>query len=135
MTFPTPSPAQWKTLAEKALKDKPLESLVHMDADGLVVRPLYAGATGVEAVFAPRPTDAEGRSWDLRTLVEGDDAAAVNAALLADLQGGAASVVLKGGVLADSDPLGKALEGVALELAAVGLDAGLAGPDAVNAGG
>ncbi|HWW11855.1 MAG TPA: methylmalonyl-CoA mutase, partial [Brevundimonas sp.] len=77
MTFPTPSPAEWKTLAEKALKDKPLESLVHLDADNLVVRPLYAGATGVETVFAPRPSDAEGRAWDLRTLVEGDDPAAV----------------------------------------------------------
>lgn len=133
MTFPTPSPAEWKTLAEKALKDKPLESLVHLDADNLIVRPLYAGATGVETVFAPRPSDAEGRAWDLRTLVEGDDPAAVNAAVLADLQGGAASVVLKGAVLADSEPLGRALDGVALELAAVGLDAGLAGPDATNA--
>lgn len=133
MTFPTPSPADWKTLAEKALKDKPLESLVHMDADNLVVRPLYAGVTEVEAVFAPRPSDAEGRAWDLRTLVEGDDPAAVNAAVLADLQGGAASVVLRGAVLADSEPLGRALDGVALELAAVGLDAGLDGPDAANA--
>lgn len=133
MTFPTPSPADWKTLAEKALKDKPLESLVHLDADNLVVRPLYAGITGVETVFAPRPSDAEGRAWDLRTLVEGDDPDVVNAALLADLQGGAASVVLKGAVLADSDPLGRALDGVALELAAVGLDAGLDGPDAANA--
>lgn len=133
MTFPTPSPADWKALAEKALKDKPLESLVHLDADSLVVRPLYAGITGVETVFAPRPSDAEGRAWDLRTLVEGDDPAAVNAAVLADLQGGAASVVLKGAVLADSDPLGRALDGVALELAAVGLDAGLDGPDAANA--
>ena len=58
MTFPTPSPADWKALAEKALKDKPLESLVHLDADSLVVRPLYAGVTGVETVFAPRPSDA-----------------------------------------------------------------------------
>lgn len=133
MTFPTPSPAEWKALAEKALKDKPLESLVHLDVDNLVVRPLYAGATGVETVFAPRPSDAEGRSWDLRTVVEGDDAAAVNAAVLTDLQGGAASVVLKGAVLADSDPLGAALDGVALELGAVGIDAGLDGPDAANA--
>jgi len=44
--FPTPSPADWRVLAEKALKDRPLESLVHLDADGLAVRPLYAGVTG-----------------------------------------------------------------------------------------
>lgn len=131
--FPTPSPADWRVLAEKALKDRPLESLVHLDADGLAVRPLYAAASGGAPVFAPRPSDAEGRAWDVRTLVEGDDAAAVNAAVLADLEGGAASVLLKGAVLADSDPLTRALDRVALELAAVGLDAGLDGPEAANA--
>ncbi|NJC40336.1 methylmalonyl-CoA mutase [Brevundimonas alba] len=133
MTFPTPSPADWKVLAEKALKDRPLESLLHLDADQLAVRPLYAAATGVEPLFAPRPSHADGRAWDLRTLVEGDEPAAVNAVVLADLEGGAASVVLKGGVLADSAPLTAALDGVALELAAVGLDAGLDGPEAANA--
>jgi methylmalonyl-CoA mutase len=131
--FPTPSPADWRALAEKALKDRPLESLVHLDADGLAVRPLYAAATGGQPVSAPRPSDADGRAWDVRTLVEGDDPAAVNAAVLADLEGGAASVLLKGTVLSDSEPLSRALEGVALELAPVGLDAGLDGPDAANA--
>jgi len=133
MTFPTPSPTEWKALAEKALKDRPLESLVHLDADHLAIRPLYGAATGVQPLFAPRPTDAEGRAWDLRTLVEGDEPAAVNAAVLADLEGGAASVVIKGAVLADSAPLTAALDGVALELAAIGLDAGLEGPEAANA--
>ena len=133
MTFPIPSPADWRVLAEKALKDRPLESLVHLDADGLAVRPLYAAATGGRPVSAPRPSDAEGRAWDVRTLVEGDAAGAVNAAVLADLEGGAASVLLKGDVLADSEPMARALDGVALELAAVGLDAGLEGPEAANA--
>ena len=131
--FPTPSPADWRVLAEKALKDRPLESLVHLDADGLAIRPLYAAASGGAAVSAPRPSDADGRAWDVRTLIEGDDPAAVNAAALADLVGGAASVLLKGAVLADSEPLARALDGVALELAAVGLDAGLEGPEAANA--
>ena len=133
MTFPTPSPADWRVLADKALKDRPLESLVHLDADGLAVRPLYAAATGGQPVSAPRPSDADGRAWDLRTLVEGDDPATVNAAALADLEGGAASILLGGAVLADSEPLSRALDGVALELAAVGLDAGLDGPEAANA--
>jgi len=129
----TPTPADWRALAEKALKDRPLESLVHLDADGLPVRPLYAQANGVEPVFAARAGDADGRAWDLRTLVEGDDPDAVNAAVLEDLANGAASVVLKGAVLADPEPLGRALKDVALELAPVGLDAGLDGPDAANA--
>lgn len=131
--FPTPSPADWRVLAEKALKDRPLESLVHLDADGLAVRPLYAGATGVTAISAPRPSDADGRAWDVRTLIEGDDPAEANAAALADLEGGAASILLKGAILSDSEPLSRALDGVALELAAVGLDAGLDGPEAANA--
>ena len=131
--FPDPSPADWRGLAEKALKGRPLESLVHLDSDGLAIRPLYAAATGGAALSAPRSSDAEGRAWDVRTLVEGEDPAAVNAAVLADLVGGAASVLLKGAVLADSEPLGRALDGVALELAPVGLDAGLDGPEAANA--
>lgn len=133
MSFPAPTPEQWREAATRALKDRPLESLLHLDADQLVTRPLYAAATGVQPIFAPRPSDAEGRAWDLRTQVEGDDPSPVNAAVLADLEGGAASVILSGPVLADPEPLGRALEGVALELAAVGLDAGLDGPTAANA--
>ncbi len=132
-SFPVPTPEQWREQAQTALKGRGLETLVHLDADHLTVLPLYGRQSNVEPVFAPRPSDAEGRAWDLRTRVEGDDPAAVNAAVLADLEGGAASVILSGAVLADSEPLGRALSGVALELAAVGLDAGLDGPGAANA--
>ena len=131
--FPIPSPADWRAEAEKALKGRPVEGLVHLDSDHLTTRPLYGRANATEAVFAPRTSDADGRPWDLRTQVEGDEPEAANAAVLADLEGGAASVILSGTVLADSEPLGRALSGVALELAPVGLDAGLAGPDAANA--
>lgn len=132
-TFPQPDPATWRDLAQKALKDRPLESLVHLDADGLAVRPLYAAATGVTAVFAPRPSHADGRAWDLRVLVEADDPAEMNAQALQALQGGAASLILSGAPLGDSEPLARALDGVALELAPVGLDAGLKGPEAADA--
>lgn len=130
---PHPTPADWRALAEKALKDRAIETLVHLDPDGLAVRPLYAAATGATSLSAPRATQADGRAWDVRALVEGDDAAQVNADVLADLQGGAASILLKGALLDDSAPLARALDGVTLELAPVGLDAGLAGPDAANA--
>lgn len=132
-TFPIPSPADWRAEAEKALKGRPLEGLIHLDADHLTTRPLYGRANATEAVFAPRASDADGRAWDLRTLIEGDEAGAVNAAVLADLEGGAASIILSGAVLANSEPLGRALAGVALELAPVGLDGGIDGPDAANA--
>jgi len=128
-----PQPADWRALAQKALKDRPLESLIHLDADGLAVRPLYAAASGADPISTPRTTHAEGRAWDIRTLVEGDDPEAANTAILAELNGGAASVVIRGAVLDDSEPLARALATVALELAPVGLDAGLAGPDAANA--
>jgi methylmalonyl-CoA mutase len=131
--FETPTPEQWRESAIKALKDRPLESLLHLDTDHLAIRPLYADATGITPLFAPRPSDAEGRAWDLRTRVEGEDPEVVNAAVLTDLEGGAASVIVSGGVLSDSEPLAKALANVALELAAVGLDAGLDGPEAANA--
>jgi len=131
--FPIPSPADWRAEAEKALKGRPVEGLVHLDADHLTTRPLYGRANATEAVFAPRASDADGRAWDLRTLIEGDDADAVNAAVLTDLEGGAASVVVSGAVLADSEPLGRALAGVAMELAPIGLDGGIDGPDAANA--
>lgn len=133
MTFPVPTPLEWREAAQKALKDRPIESLVHLDADGLAVRPLYAAASGVEPLSASRPSDADGRAWDLRAVVEGDDPAAVNTAVLTELQGGAASVLIAGEVLRDSEPLRRALDGVALELAPVALDAGIDGPDAANA--
>jgi len=71
--FPIPSPAEWRAEAEKALKGRPVEGLVHLDADHLTTRPLYGRANATAAVFAPRASDADGRPWDLRTQVEGDD--------------------------------------------------------------
>lgn len=131
--FETPSRADWEVLATRAMKGSPLDGLTRTDADGLNVQPLYAADDAVQPVFAPRATDADGRAWDLRTLVEGDDPAAVNAAVLTDLVGGAASALIRGAVTADPDPLARALAGVALELAPVALDAGLDGPDAASA--
>ncbi len=131
--FATPSPADWRSLADAALKDRDLASLVHLDPDGLDVRPLYAAANGGEAVAAPRPTHADGRAWDLRVLVEGDDAVALNAVALAQLEGGAASLLVRGDVTADSDTLAQTLAGVQLELAEVALDAGLVGATAADA--
>ncbi len=129
--FPVPSPLEWRDAAIKALKDRPLESLVHLDADQLATRPLYGTANASGAVFAPRPSDSEGRSWDLRTINEGGDAAAMNKAVLADLENGAASVLLSGPVVKDAAALATALEGVALELAPVAVEAGF---DGVKAG-
>lgn len=133
MSFPLPTPLEWRESAQKALKDRPLESLIHMDADQLTVRPLYGEATGIQPIFAPRPSHADGRAWDLRTLVEADDVDTVNGALLDDLQGGAASVMASGAFATDAVQMARALDGVALELATVALDAGLEGSAAAEA--
>lgn len=131
--FARPTRTQWEAQASKTLKGRALSELTRTDTDGLAVAPLYAADEAVVPVFAPRAAGADGRAWDLRTLIEGDDAGTVNAAVLADLEGGAASVILSGVVLSDSDLLARALDGVTLELAAVGLDAGLDGPVAADA--
>ena len=128
----SPAVDRWAVLARKALKDAPLEGLSRTDGDGLGVSPLYVdGDTPV--LSAPRPGQAEGRAWDLRTVVSAQTPAQANAATLEDLTNGAASVVLSGGVVLDADTLGRALEGVALELAPIGLDAGAEGVAAAAA--
>lgn len=132
MTFTNPTPLEWRDAAVKALKDRPLESLLHLDADQLATRPLYGEANGGEPVFAPRPSDAEGRAWDIRALNEGEDAEALNRAVLTDLENGAASVLIAGSVAADAAKLARALDGVALELAPVALDAGFDGVKAAE---
>lgn len=131
--FAVPTPLEWREAAVKALKDRPLESLVHLDADQLATRPLYGAATGGAPVFAPRPSDSEGRAWDVRTLNEGEDADALNQAVLTDLENGAASVLIAGPIAADAGRLARALDGVALELAPVALDAGFDGVKAAEA--
>ncbi|MGU3455386.1 methylmalonyl-CoA mutase family protein [Brevundimonas sp. M1A4_2e] len=131
--FAVPTPLEWREAAVKALKERPLESLIHLDADHLATKPLYGAANGGEPVFAPRPSDSEGRAWDVRALNEGEDADALNRAILTDLENGAASVLIAGPVAADAGRLVRALDGVALELAPVALDAGFDGVKAAEA--
>lgn len=130
--FPSPPLDRWTALARKALKDAPLEGLSRTDGDGLEIAPLYADG-GAPVLSAPRPSLAEGRAWDLRVLVEAEAPVQTNAAILDELNGGAASAVLTGAALVDPDVLSRALEGVALELAPIGLDAGVQGAAAAGA--
>jgi len=119
----------WRALVAKTLGDKPFESLTKSTVEGLPIAPLYA-ASPTPATFPTRPFDGE-RPWDVRTLSAHPDPARVNADLLADLEGGAASVIVKGHATAEA--LGRALKDVIVELAPVGLDAGFLGPKAADA--
>lgn len=119
----------WRALVAKTLGDKPFESLIKTTVEGLPIAPLYA-AGGQAVAFPPRPFAAD-RPWDVRTCSEHADPAQVNAELLADLQGGAASVIVRGH--ASPEGLERALRDVIVELAPVGLDAGFAGVQAADA--
>lgn len=119
----------WRALVAKTLGDKPFESLTKSTVEGLRIAPLYA-ASERPAAFPARPFDGE-RPWDIRVLSAHADLARVNAELLADLEGGAASVIVKGH--ATTDALNRALKDVIVELAPVGLDAGFLGPKAADA--
>ena len=137
--FPPTSAADWRALVVKTLGDTPFESLTRTTADGLVIAPLYtADDTPAPATFAPRPFDDE-RPWDIRVSVAHPDPARANADALKDLEGGAASLVLRidptgqtGVAVGSADDLARALNGVFLELAPVGLDAGFLGPKAAD---
>ncbi|MDZ4370625.1 MAG: methylmalonyl-CoA mutase, partial [Phenylobacterium sp.] len=119
----------WRALVAKTLGDKPFESLNKATAEGLPIAPLYVAAES-PATFPTRPYDAE-RPWDLRVLSAQPDPVRANAELLADLEGGAASVIVAGH--ATPDALARALADVVVELAPVGLDAGFHGPKAADA--
>lgn len=119
----------WRALVAKTLGDKPFESLTKSTVEGLEIAPLYA-ASERPATFPARPFDSE-RPWDIRVRSAHPDPARVNAELLADLEGGAASVIVE--AHATPDALNRALKDVIVELAPVGLDAGFMGPKAADA--
>ena len=127
--FPPAGEDAWRALVAKTLGDKPFESLTKSTSEGLAIAPLYAANTA-PAPFPARPFDAD-RPWDLRTLSVHADPARVNAELLADLEGGAASVIVAGH--ATPEALSVALDKIIIELAPVGLDAGFAGAKAADA--
>lgn len=133
---PPATAADWRALVEKTLKDAPFESLERRTAEGLAIAPLYEATEA--ASFTPRPHDAE-RPWDLRCLTAHPDAARARREMLADLEGGAASVILaidptgaRGVAIGSADELARAVDGVMLELAPLALDAGFLGPKAAD---
>ncbi len=134
--FAPASDADWRALVAKTLGEAPFESLRKTTVEGLDIEPLYVSAARPAA--PARAVDAD-RQWDVRTLTAHPDAARANAEVLRDLQGGAASVVVridptgKAGVAVGSGgDLARVVDGVILELAPVALDAGFLGPQAAD---
>jgi methylmalonyl-CoA mutase len=136
--FPAPDEAAWRALVTKGLRDAPFESLTSATLEGLAINPLYPAEGAKAAAFAPRPFDAE-RPWDLRALAAHPDPARANTDALRDLEGGAASLLVRidptggdGVAIGSTDGLARALKNVVLELAPVALDAGFLGPAAAQ---
>ncbi|MDB5475991.1 MAG: mutA [Phenylobacterium sp.] len=135
--FPPATHQAWRALVAKTLGEAPFSSLEKTTVEGLPVEPLYEPAH-TPAGFPTRPFD-EDRAWDIRTLTAHPDPAAANAEVLRDLEGNAASVIVRidpsgerGVAIGSADGLARVLAGVVPEFAAVGLDAGFLGPKAAD---
>ncbi|MCX4783420.1 methylmalonyl-CoA mutase family protein [Streptomyces sp. NBC_01264] len=149
--FPDATHEQWQRLVEGVLRKsgKEVSGEAAEDAlstkleDGLTTRPLYtapetAPDTGFPG-FAPfvRGGRAEGSAasgWDVRQRIAGTDPVRVNDAALADLENGTTSLWLAvGDAGLPVEGLGRALEGVYLDLAPVSLDPGAQYAEAARA--
>lgn len=137
--FPPATAESWRTLVAKTLGEKPFSVLEKATVEGLPIAPLYPpGDLPSAQAFPTRPFDAES-PWDLRVAIAHPDAARANAELLTDLEGGAASAVVRidptgrtGVAIGSADDLARALSGVVLELAPIALDAGFLGVKAAD---
>lgn len=138
--FPTSTREEWMSLVETVLKGQPFDKrLVRSTADGVLVQPLETASTAAKAsgpLFGPRDVE---RPWELRCEIVHPDPRSANRQILQDLEGGAASALLKldpsgetGIAVASASDLAAALDGVFLELAPVALDAGFLGVDAAD---
>lgn len=131
--------ARWMSLVEKTLKGQSFdEALTVKTPDGLTIQPLYTARDGVAVARDLRARDPE-RPWDLRVRAAHPDPVQTLRDILADLENGAASVLLQidptgmdGVAIGSAEDLSRALSGVLLDLAPVALDAGFLGPKAAD---
>jgi methylmalonyl-CoA mutase len=137
--FAPASREAWLKLVEKTLDGGDFrERLVGRTVDGLEIQPLYtpSDAVGVAAPLAPHDAD---RPWDIRAITAQPDPVRANADLLAELEGGANSVLLRidptganGVAVGSAEALARVLDGVVLEMAPIALDAGFLGVQAAD---
>lgn len=104
-----------RRLSEEDPDDLVWKKLTRTTLDGIGVTPLGTRALLDDVVTSGRPV-RQG-DWDVRAYVDGADAKLANEEALAELEGGATSLWVRGGT-----DLGAALDGVRLDLAPVVLD-------------
>src|SRR5680860_288038 len=140
--FPRVDDAAWKALAEKALKGADFdEALVSRTYDGLIVKPLYtrndeiapdsAGVPGAAPYTRGFDPDRNTPPWHIRQLHSAADPSQANAEILRDLKGGVTAIALQiaapgqaGVEVRSTDDLERTLDGVAMDMAGVWLEAG-----------
>ncbi len=140
--FPQADDEIWRALVDKALKGADFDkTLVSTTRDGLSIRPLYTRGdeTGADSSGTPFTSpfirgfgaNVSDPPWNIRQLCASTDPAQTNSAILEDLEGGATAIALQiagpgqnGLKLSSADVLGRSLDGVALDLAGVWLEAG-----------
>ncbi|WBQ09192.1 methylmalonyl-CoA mutase family protein [Hyphomonadaceae bacterium ML37] len=146
--FAAHSDADWRALAEDALKGAPFESLVRKTLDGVPRGPLFTlsdldeacdpGAPGAAPfIRGASPVRDAFLPWGIRQRADLPDPAKANAAILQDLNGGASEITLaidpagRGGVaVKTADDLARTLDGVMADLAPVWLAPALESPEA-----
>ena len=118
--FPATDRADWRRLVEKALKDRPFETLISKTYDGIAVEPLYARAIGATPVIGRAPTEP----WTVMQRIDHPDPVAANEQALEDLENGASGLTLvfagslnaNGyGLPATPAALAQVLDGIALD--------------------
>lgn len=128
--FPAARIDEWRALVEKALKGADFDKrLVSRTADGLKINPLYTRGDALQSTVNSLPGKPpltrgrkavrEGLGWDIRTFHSESDPHALNAAILADLEGGVTSIALHVGETAlppTKDAFHAALAGVLLDV-------------------
>ena len=126
---------QWRGMVDKALKGADFDKrLVAKTADGIRIDPLYTrkdalvSAEGAMPGAAPftRGTKAvrDGQGWDIRTIHIESDPAALNAAILDDLEGGVTSIALHAGgigLAATKEAFAVALKDVLLDVCPIAI--------------
>ncbi|MFQ5626311.1 MAG: methylmalonyl-CoA mutase subunit beta, partial [Methyloligellaceae bacterium] len=140
--FPENDDKAWLALANKALKGADFgNTLISHSRDGVEIKPLYtradepdadrAGAPGAAPFIRGFRATAGEPPWHIRQLHATTGPEETNAAILEDLEGGATAIALQiaapgqcGLKLSSVDDLNRALDGVALDLAGVWLEAG-----------
>ncbi|CAN5343772.1 methylmalonyl-CoA mutase subunit beta [soil metagenome] len=136
--FGAPSREAWLALVDKTLKGGSIDKLTSKTRDGIAIAPLYRSGDGAASPVRGPLHDPE-RAWDLRCETRHPKTSRANTDILKDLEGGAASVLIRidpsgldGVAVGSQADLAKLLDGVLLDLAPVALDAGWMGPEAAD---